>query len=157
MVEIPTPLACQPSPALATIIGPEIVLKPRYGFGSRDVVVPSSSKFDPNAYSDESYIAQERCSEPEVTVDAFVLRRLSTERAPCRERLEVKVGVCTKARIFENKDLSDLGLSVGRQRRIHGSFCIHVVAKAPTNSTERCRPWGAVGPTHVVPLPPFLK
>lgn len=101
----------------------ELVLKPRQGVGSRDVSFISKAMLNSIP---THFIVQERCGPPEVTIDAFRGRR-GENRAICRERLEVKSGVCTKARIFEDTGLAHLAMAVGASLGLHGAYCIQVM------------------------------
>jgi carbamoyl-phosphate synthase large subunit len=78
--------------------------KPRLGFGSRDAIQMSGLSILEND-SNSDMIIQEVCDGPEVTVEVFYdgdnLHTL------CRERLEVKAGVCTKARVFQDAVLHE--------------------------------------------------
>jgi carbamoyl-phosphate synthase large subunit len=71
-------------------------------------------------------IAQRLLAGPEVTVDAF-LGRDGTSAALCRERVEVKSGVCTKARLFRDHQIEDLVLELGRRLALHGAFCAQLM------------------------------
>jgi predicted ATP-grasp superfamily ATP-dependent carboligase len=80
---------------------------------------------------------------PEITLDTF-RGRDGRSRTVCRERLEVKAGVCTKARLFEDEVLADLGRRVAEGLDIRGSFCMQMMQNPQSNGWEitdvNCRP-----------------
>lgn len=62
---------------------------------------------DLNEQDFKENIVEEICSGPEVTMECFVYEgRLSSI---CRERLGVKAGVCTRARVFKSQKLEQIG------------------------------------------------
>lgn len=62
---------------------------------------------DLSAQDFKENIVEEVCSGPEVTMECFVYKgRLSSI---CRERLWIKAGVCTKARVFKSQKLEQIG------------------------------------------------
>jgi len=81
----------------------EYVIKPIIGFGSRNVKKISGAEIQ-SIWLDE-FIVQEMCQPVEVTVDIF--HYLGQVNCVCRERIETKAGVCTKARIFRNRVIED--------------------------------------------------
>jgi carbamoyl-phosphate synthase large subunit len=74
-------------------------------------------------------VIQPRCAPPEVTVDA--IRWPGGLRAVARERLEVKAGVCTKARVFEDEGLAALARAIGDGLDLRGAFCFQVMRQTP--------------------------
>ncbi|MET3570694.1 hypothetical protein ABID13_002332 [Enterocloster citroniae] len=77
-------------------------VKPEIGFGSRNSrAVLGRDLLEMNL---NGMIVQELCLPEEITVDVFCDGKVV--KSICRERIEVKAGVCTKARIFEDQDLS---------------------------------------------------
>ncbi|MPM56462.1 hypothetical protein SDC9_103267 [bioreactor metagenome] len=82
----------------------EYILKPKVGFGSRGVIKCRGGEV--KLHYNEDYIIQELCKPKEITVEVF--NNESTIQTICRERLEVKSGVCTKARIFEDIQLKSI-------------------------------------------------
>ena len=77
-------------------------VKPDSGFGSRGVAVLKGKDID----FSEKIIIQEVLQHPEITVEIFKKDDFLTYI--CRERLEVKSGVCTKARFFYDKGLENI-------------------------------------------------
>ena len=51
-------------------------------------------------------------------------------QAVCRERLEVKAGVCTKARVFTDPQIGDLAERLGAGLGLEGAFCFQVMRDA---------------------------
>jgi hypothetical protein len=87
-------------------------VKPLRGFGSRGARVASGEELVrmrtqsvPGSGLDD-LVVQEICSGPEVTVEVF--HHGGVTRTLCRERIEVKAGVCTKARVFFDDELDAL-------------------------------------------------
>ncbi len=121
-----------PSPptAVPSKVGPwaeGVVIKPRAGWGSHGVATfEDVTNLDLSRYPDEVFVAQRRCRPPELTLDNFRGRQ-GGRRVVCRERLEVKAGVCTKARLFDDRELADLGLAVGDGLDLEGTYCIQVM------------------------------
>lgn len=81
--------------------GEKYYIKPKIGFGSRNAkVIMGEAILDSNL---QDFIIQELCSTPEITVDAFFDG--TGISCICRERIEIKSGVCTKAKIFKDDDI----------------------------------------------------
>lgn len=103
--------------------------KPRDGFGSKGVGYVTSA--DVLALSDaerEKLVIQEVCTYPEVTVDSFWDADIDSGYAYCRERIEVKSGVCTKARLFSDPELSSFAKSIGRALGQKGTICFQAMS-----------------------------
>lgn len=71
-------------------------VKPRLGFGSRGAARVKGKDLLERETGD--IVIQEICEGPEITVEVFCNK--GELRVICRERIEVKAGVCTKARVF---------------------------------------------------------
>jgi carbamoylphosphate synthase large subunit len=98
----------------------QLIAKPRHGRGSlgfRLLDSPSDA-----ARLDSDYVVQPRLSAPEFTVDAFLSGE--TFRAVCRERIETKAGVCTKARVFTDPALECVVQVVGEALSVRGAYCV---------------------------------
>lgn len=122
---VPTPFTSE----LGAGVPPEgWFLKRRRGYGSRGArrVVVNDPAW-PTGEERHEYILQALCSPPEVTADVFWARREGLLRVVCRERLETKEGVCTKARVFEDGDLAALARKVAHGLELEGSFCMQVM------------------------------
>ncbi len=103
-------------------------IKPRDGFGSRGARVAMRNEIMAMKAEEIEYlVVQEICSGPEVTIDAFIDANLGDYAVVCRERIEVKSGVCTKTRLFSDTALEALARRVGETLNIRGSFCIQVM------------------------------
>lgn len=112
------------NPFLAT----DYFLKPRDGTGSRGArsiaagQLPAAIEGEPDAW-----IVQEIGEPPEITVDAFHDPVTGFCRALGRERIEIKVGVSTKTRIFEDPELHALAHRLGNGLAFQGSYCFQVM------------------------------
>jgi carbamoylphosphate synthase large subunit len=101
-------------------------LKPRSGFGSRGVARVAAEDLDAaTAGRPDSWIVQEPCETPEITVDAFCCAAIS--RSICRERIEVKSGVATKCRLFKDARLHECARAIAALLGFEGSFCFQVM------------------------------
>ena len=116
-------------PALHTTLGPEtawsgskLLAKPRLGIGSVGVRL-ITSKAD-LARLDPTYVVQEYCDSGEITSDCFRSQDGEMAFVSCRERLEVKAGVCTKARFFRDAFLEETAAQIGSGLDLRGVFCI---------------------------------
>lgn len=96
------------------------VLKPKKGFGSMGVFIGNGK--DVRSQYNDDFIIQELCENKEVTVEIF-----KTEKGIntiCRERIEVKSGVCTKARIYKDNKLQDIVLKITENIELPNASCI---------------------------------
>ncbi len=75
-----------------------------------------------------THVVQEICHAPEVTVEVFNAR--GEVRTLCRERLEVKEGVCTKARLWRDAELSRLAGQLCQALSLPVAFCFQVMKNA---------------------------
>ena len=119
---IATP-TCWIDPALVDPALDRVLIKPRAGFGSRGVRVDDAR----NVELQDGEMAQQLCVGPEITVDAFHDSRTGLVRVLARERLEVKAGVCTKARIHESAELQALTQQLLSVWPYEGSFCYQLM------------------------------
>jgi carbamoylphosphate synthase large subunit len=113
-------------------VGDGWIAKPRRGVGSVGVArVTSENELDALLAGQDlaDAIVQSLLPGPELTVDAF-LAAGGRGAAVCRERIEVKSGVCTKARIFHDEPVESLVLELGRALEIRGAFCVQVMQDA---------------------------
>lgn len=79
----------------------EYFIKPKNGVGS--VGAKKASKKD---ILDDTYLIQEVCEPPEITLECFYDgKRLATV---ARKRIEAKNGVCTKAKLFHSEKLENI-------------------------------------------------
>jgi hypothetical protein len=105
--------------------------KPRNGFGSRGTGPLTRAAY--RALSPETQadlLLQEICAPPEVTVDSFYDAATDQAFAYCRERLETKAGVCTKARLFADPELQTFARLIGQGLNQRGTICFQVMKSA---------------------------
>lgn len=103
-------------------------VKPRDGFGGVGAHMMTRAdvlSLEPDRLHD--VVIQELCDGPEVTADVFYDSDSDDFAIVCRERLEVKSGVCTKARLFIDPTLAEYGRRLGRLVKARGSFCFQVM------------------------------
>jgi carbamoylphosphate synthase large subunit len=106
----------------------EWFIKPVNGFGSVGAKFIAESEIE--SISDvemNNSIIQEICNGPEITVDSFYDHESGFSRAYARERIEVKSGVCTKARIFSDPELSRIAKLLGPVIKQEGVICFQVM------------------------------
>ncbi len=136
-----------PSPCTALATEPfaagRYFFKPRHGKGSLGAHVLSAQEL---GQLDEATLAegvvQEICAGPEVTVDVFFDDRTGFVVCLCRERLEVRVGVTVKARVFHDPALEEIARQLATRLPLPGTFCFQAM---------RCRGQWAV--TDINPRP----
>jgi carbamoylphosphate synthase large subunit len=103
-------------------------VKPRRGFGSRGAAIVDAEGLSRTVgAAPDDWIVQDICEGPELTIDVFRHPSGSPMRAVCRERLEVKSGVCTKARVSDDPELTELAETLARSLDLHGGFCFQVM------------------------------
>jgi hypothetical protein len=102
--------------------------KPRRGVGSQGVTELRNAHDVEAAATAGDIVIQEPCLPPEITLDAFVSRRSGAYTA-CRERLQVKAGVCTKARLFRDAKFDELTDKLADALRLRGAFCYQVMTR----------------------------
>jgi len=100
-------------------------LKPRKGFGS-NVKRLSEIKGSISNYNLEEFIIQEECGKPEITIDVCYDKIRNYFNYVCRERIEVKCGVCTKARLFYDKKLEKIAYTIADNLNLN-SYCFQVM------------------------------
>jgi carbamoylphosphate synthase large subunit len=102
--------------------GRPLIVKPRQGLGSVGV-----RRLDAAERVAPDELVQEVCDPPEVTVDAFRARRGALRMSVCRERLQVKAGVATKARVFQDAELAELAHRLGDRLDLGGTYCFQTM------------------------------
>ena len=100
------------------------ILKPRTGFGSKIIEIRKNNNLYLENYA--NMIMQEQCLLPEITIDVHYSKNFDFFVYACRERLETKSGVCTKARIFKEPSLGNLALNLAKNLNL-SSFCFQVM------------------------------
>jgi carbamoylphosphate synthase large subunit len=101
----------------------DYIIKPRNGFGSL-ISSYNLENFNKAKSTNVSFIIQQRCNQPEITIDVF--NSQGVFEYICRERIETKSGVCTKARLFRDESLKLLAqnISIGLNLKY---FCFQVM------------------------------
>lgn len=113
-------------------------LKPRRGFGSRGAKQASFADINVIPLEERvNWVVQPLCKAPEVTVDVYVNPNNGFYRTVCRERLETKSGVCTKAHVFVSDELESIALKIAEGLGFYGTFCFQVMRyKGEWNITD---------------------
>lgn len=104
------------------------IIKPKNGSGGRGVSL--MSWVDLLNLPDQiknNIVVQEICEKPEITVDSFFDYDANIGYSYARERLEVKAGVCTKARLFFDKELDDIAKKIGQALKQRGTICFQLM------------------------------
>lgn len=101
------------------------ILKPRKGFGTKTMKM-SDLKWDCSSSNSEKYIIQEECGKPEITIDVCYDRKRKYFNYLCRERIETKSGVCTKAKLFYDEKLGNIAFKIADKLEL-SSFCFQVM------------------------------
>jgi Carbamoylphosphate synthase large subunit (split gene in MJ) len=105
----------------------EYFVKPDDGVGSRGASLMTAAqlcKLAEEKVTDELLI-QEVCKPPEYTVEVYNARGKVV--TICRERLETKAGVCTKARIWTNSQMQKLARKLCKELELPVAFCFQVM------------------------------
>lgn len=100
------------------------VLKPTKGFGSKIKFISHRDLDLSNIKGD--FVLQEECVPPEVTVDVVWSSLYDRFHYICRERVETKSGVCTKARLFQDKQLGEIAFTLATRLNLK-AFCFQVM------------------------------
>jgi hypothetical protein len=99
-------------------------IKPVMGFGSRGSFKATYDEAF-SYLSNGSYVVQELCEGPEITIEVY--NENGVVKSLCRERLEVKAGVCTKARIWHDPELDELAVRICSVIELPLAFCFQVM------------------------------
>lgn len=106
----------------------QFFVKPKTGSSSRGVKQLTAHQVIALSQTErDSFLIQEVCKGPEVTVDSFFDETTKTGFAYCRERIEVKAGVCTKARLFYDPELEDFAFRIGIALSQRQTICFQVM------------------------------
>ena len=105
-----------------------VIIKPKSGVGSKDTFkIFTQAQFDRiiSELKDQwvHFIIQKWYDEPEVTVDCFVDPERNFVRTLCRQRLETKAGVVTKARVYTDESCDATALALADHLGLRGAFC----------------------------------
>ncbi len=104
--------------------------KPRQGIGSIGARLIETHDELAGIRDDDRSVVQTLCAPPEVTVDVFRSSDGRVVAAVCRERLETKAGVCTKARVFHDDALQRIARVIGDGLDLRGAFCFQAMRDA---------------------------
>jgi len=108
--------------------GDAVLLKPKSGFGSKGVFVADNESMLNKAQTElQNYVVQQLCTQPEITSEGFISYNNDFAISTQRERLEVKSGVCVKARVFYDKEIEGITIKLGKALNIKGSYCIQLM------------------------------
>lgn len=99
--------------------------KPIGGFGGRGTRVLRSEA--DLADLPEGYALQGLLVGPEFTVDCFPMPGSAPPFCSIRERIEVKAGVCTKARIEPNSELEAIAAKIAARFDLRHPFCFQAI------------------------------
>jgi carbamoylphosphate synthase large subunit len=103
--------------------------KPRFGRGSVGAgVLRTKTEFMAAKRAASELVAQEIAGPTELTIDAYAPIRSGQVRAMCRERIEVKSGVCTKARAYYDAELERTAQRLAEKLSLRGGFCFQVLS-----------------------------
>lgn len=102
----------------------EFLIKPVAGFGSRGIRITSKSGAG-EYIGNEDVLIQELCKGPEVTVEVF--NSEGVIQSICRERIEVKSGVCTKTRLWFDLELHKIAVKLCNIIKLPIAFCFQVM------------------------------
>ncbi|MCK5920001.1 MAG: ATP-grasp domain-containing protein [Methylococcales bacterium] len=126
LAEVGVPVPETINPVNIESLSPDqmLFLKPASGFGSRGVC--RTTVADAKSFVDDPrWLVQALCEGPEITVEVF--NSCGIVKSLCRERLEVKAGVCTKARIWHDEKLQDLTKKLCGVMALPEAFCFQVM------------------------------
>lgn len=103
-------------------------VKPKAGWASRGAKRLAAQQVTGMSKTERDLLLiQEVCEGPEVTVDSFFDDTTKTGFAYCRERIDVKAGVCTKARLFYDAELEDFASRIGIALSQRQTICFQVM------------------------------
>lgn len=101
-------------------------VKPESGFGSQGVFTANTSQALAALEANSGLLVQELCSGPEYTVEVF---NQDAVLSICRERLQTKSGVCTKARVFSDSTLHSIAERLTKLFALPVAFCFQVMSR----------------------------
>jgi len=104
-------------------------VKPINGFGSKGAQQLSGNEIINQipAQDIQQFLIEDLCEKPEITVDSFYDIRKGFGKAVARERIEIKSGVCTKARIFEDLVISSYAEKIAVSLAQRGTICFQIM------------------------------
>lgn len=123
---LPSPRTMPATPAALAAMPRPVILKPREGSGGqnfRRVRDPGELE----GMDSGDWLLQEALEKPEIGLDVFLSRDGRIFRCACREYLEVRATVATRARIFEDRALAMIAERLVRELPLHGASLIQVM------------------------------
>ena len=102
-------------------------VKPDFGFGSRGARPCTGKEALRALQSDSTLLVQEILRAPEITVEVF---NHDGVESMCRERIETKDGVCTKARAFFDDRMHELAKKICQVLEMPAAFCFQTMTNA---------------------------
>jgi predicted ATP-grasp superfamily ATP-dependent carboligase len=126
---LPSPQTAFATPEALEKMQRPAILKPREGTGGVGV----QSIHDPAALKDldpSQWLLQETLQAYAVAVNMFFSRSAAVFRCVCREALEMRGGVPTKARIFDDRALASLSERLARSLPLFGTSVFEVMRDA---------------------------
>jgi carbamoyl-phosphate synthase large subunit len=104
------------------------IVKPRTGVGSLGVkLLKKEVEFFQAKLQGGDFVVQSPCLGEETTIDVFKSRSNVFFRCIARERIEIKAGVCSKARIFQSTEFEILAKEVALAMDLTGAFNVQVM------------------------------
>lgn len=100
------------------------ILKPITGFGSHTKSITRHELKE--VLEQDQFILQEKCLKPEITVDVLYSKKYDIFKYVCRERIQVKAGVCSKARLFLDEKIGRIAHAVADALNIF-AFCFQLM------------------------------
>ena len=104
-------------------VGEKVISKPRSGFGSKGLKV---YEFD-GSVATKDQVLMEFIQGAEYTVDCFFDKGRKVFESVVRERVEVKSGVCTKARVFRSEEIQTYCEIIASNIGLRGTFCVQFI------------------------------
>jgi carbamoyl-phosphate synthase large subunit len=111
--------------ALETMQRPA-VLKPREGSGGENFLRVHEAR-QLEGVDPAKWLLQEVLEKPEIAIDTFLSRDRKVLRCACREYLEMRATVATKARIFHDGELAGIAERLARALPLCGAFLVQVM------------------------------
>lgn len=103
----------------------QLIIKPRRGFGSK-IEKYDNTRSHRMTLNPERFILQPECERPELTVDVCYDNKSNFFNYVCRERIETKSGVCTKARLFLDPGIEKIAFEIASRLNLN-AFCFQLM------------------------------
>lgn len=98
----------------------EYFVKPANGVGSIGIKKITGAEIKKSNYDYKNYVIQELCFEPEYTLECFLYN--NKIYSVVRERIASKSGVCTKTRLFQDKELEQYAYKLSENTELPHIF-----------------------------------